>query len=708
MHMNFSRLKFCSIVALVALCSLTASAAISGAIYTTLPVKSDGTTPTITLADVGGFIVNANTQYPGKTFVFLNGGPQNIHSSGLDAGTYYFQVTAPPGSGGGQDVLLSADPANCRLITVGADGFIDGLASNPGATGTISQANCPDRLVFHDLLNGGFPVQVCPAASPARADDTPLNNGSNFTADNWCDTTSNGGGEYKVWLVKQSAAAVDSDGVHLIIDSGNQKTDTFKIQDTGCSPNCPKTPVVWPIAGYKFFDKDHNGVQASTGEPGINGWRIKIYGNSDGASPVFADGFNSPTVPCSIHPTPDYVSCDASSNSAVVQTFPANTAFTNELGNQVLAPYDGYFRFDDLAAGGTYGVCELVPASSNPSFAWTKTPACPTTYNPFETVNLTSPYVDAVTTLPVPNEYNLAYPATVTRDLRFPGDSHLGRGDAVCSDPAPGHNLDGFYTNIDDIFESGGAGTYDINAAFFPNVANWDGAYPGAVFGNYCKNTPSGGLTLGFWSNNNGAANLTAASPSGVAYVNQLKDPSGTGLRFVGPAGLLAQATTTWFTTLQCSTNSTKNLHCFSYWLTSGSSANAANQLSIQMTAARLNELRNGQSLGDTVYAPGTNCADSSGYATVSCLINEANQAIGLNAYTPSGSAATCAAGGTLGTVNCRTWEVAIQTALNLANNNIGVDPSTLGGAIAECGLNYTGNESCSIPFIARPTPPQP
>jgi hypothetical protein len=82
----------------------------SGAIFTTTP---------------DGSIVNENVRYEGRQEVYLDGGPkQNAPSTaaGLDEGFYVFQVTDPSGK-----ILLSRDPARCRIVHVNAAGVIDAL-----------------------------------------------------------------------------------------------------------------------------------------------------------------------------------------------------------------------------------------------------------------------------------------------------------------------------------------------------------------------------------------------------------------------------------------------------------------------------------------------------------------------------------------------------------------------------------------------------
>src|SRR5688500_4328907 len=135
-----------------------AQAQLSGAIYTS---TADGSVP------------NANL-FESKDAVYLNGGPQNMNSSGLPPGEYYFQVTDPSGS-----ELLSTDDVRNRRVLValngGGQGVVSGPLPDPSDPGTY-----PGHVAgSQNQTNGSTPVQLMPYA------DTP-----------------NNGGEYKVWLTR--------------------------------------------------------------------------------------------------------------------------------------------------------------------------------------------------------------------------------------------------------------------------------------------------------------------------------------------------------------------------------------------------------------------------------------------------------------------------------------------------------------------------
>jgi hypothetical protein len=212
--------------------TLPAMAGVNGAIYTT---DSTGTT-------VNGNIYNA------KGDVYLSGGPQNTHDSGLSPdGLYYFQVTDPSGA-----VLLSTDNIDCRMVTV-ADGRITGAApagancsTGAHATGTFNAAN------------GETPVQLLPF------NDTP-----------------NSGGEYKAWMTPVAAydncSSKNANKSFGFCDS-DSKTDNFKI----------KTAGIANVTVCKFNDWDNNGSQ-NDGEPFLEHWPITATGVDGGTKNAQTD-----------------------------------------------------------------------------------------------------------------------------------------------------------------------------------------------------------------------------------------------------------------------------------------------------------------------------------------------------------------------------------------------------------------------------------
>ncbi len=151
-------------------------------------------------------------------------------------------------------------------------------------------------------------------------------------------------------------------------------------------------------------------------------------------------------------------------------------------------------------------------------------------------------------------------------------------------------------------------------------------------FGNVCLG-PGGGLTLGFWSNKNGA-NLFNAGASDLALMVSLnlRNPDGSNY---DPASYLA----------------------FRTWLLSATATNMSYMLSAQLAATRLDVAHgfvNGSAL---IYAPGTASANPLGFASVNAVVAEANTELGVHGLVLSGN-------------SFRSYQERLKNALDNANNN--------------------------------------
>jgi hypothetical protein len=344
------RFETIGVVAVLALCcALTASATqptttgqggnFFGHVYTTT---------------VGGVSVNANI-YPSKTAVYLNGGPENQNGASLPVGTYYFQVTDPNG-----EQLLSADDIHCREVQVTV---VTGNVNR--ITGHVVDAACTSPQATHDnspinFANGSVPVQVCPAAS--RNSDS-LNNGASYDSGNWCDTTSNGGGEYKVWLTPINKYDPDHCANHGFC-ANDSKTDNFKITPTNCADtnSCPPTPtIVWPLGGYKFYDSNTNGVQ-DDGEPIIDGWQVRAVKSCQEDQSIISALLGGANIPIN---DADFTIPGTNLPYGRQFQFTANGTYETEALQDPNAPVtfqtDGFYQYKDLNAGGHYSVCEIIP-----------------------------------------------------------------------------------------------------------------------------------------------------------------------------------------------------------------------------------------------------------------------------------------------------------------------------------------------------------
>ncbi|MCC8362082.1 hypothetical protein LK996_03190 [Lysobacter sp. A6] len=126
------------------------------------------------------------------------------------------------------------------------------------------------------------------------------------------------------------------------------------------------------------------------------------------------------------------------------------------------------------------------------------------------------------------------------------------------------------------------------------------------AFGNYCT-IPSGGHTLGFWSNKNGQAQLndggSMASEFAILAALNLRNANGSAFDPTAYAG-------------------------FRTWLLNGTATNMAYMLSVQLAAMRLN-VEAGFVSGSAYYVP---------YGgTVSQLIDDANALLGADGVTLAG-----------------------------------------------------------------------
>jgi hypothetical protein len=156
-------------------------------------------------------------------------------------------------------------------------------------------------------------------------------------------------------------------------------------------------------------------------------------------------------------------------------------------------------------------------------------------------------------------------------------------------------------------------------------------------FGNVCLGA-GGGLTLGFWSNKNGAKAIT------------------------GPPNRLPGVLALCLRKANGSLLGVVSLANFQKFLLDANATNMANMLSAQLAAMHLNVATGGVNGMAIIYAPGTNSANAFGFAKVSDVMSEANTLL-------------CAGGATslviLSDNPLRPRAEALKNALDNANNNL-------------------------------------
>jgi hypothetical protein len=159
------------------------------------------------------------------------------------------------------------------------------------------------------------------------------------------------------------------------------------------------------------------------------------------------------------------------------------------------------------------------------------------------------------------------------------------------------------------------------------------GTTTGLNFGNLCVGA-GGGLTLGFYSNKNGQATVTAAD---LTFLTSLNLVNANGSPF-DPASAKTLAT----------------------WLVNATATNMAYMLSAQLATMELNVRHGAVSGSALIYAPGTTSANANGFATVSDVMAEGNTLLGSTGGNLTVAASTL-----------RTHEEAVKTALDRGNNNL-------------------------------------
>lgn len=279
-----------------------------------------------------GDSVNANiyVQKCDATGVWLNGGPSG--TAHLPAGDYIFQVTDPSGA-----TLLSSDTAAHRRVTVNADGrFVSADDHTTAAVGAGPRVT----------------VELCPY-----------------------ENTPNQGGEYKVWLTRESdfLASCSLDTTTYEGCAGRfgfvpslTKTDNFKVR------NSPTPNPTGQLTACKYFDAaPPNGI-FDVGEIRLDGWQMTISPVDGALEPAMqATGTDGCTTWTNLTPgtytvtegTPLENFWLHTTPASVVDSVAADTTTAVEFGNVCIGPGGGHtlgfwsnrngqalFGSDDLAA----------------------------------------------------------------------------------------------------------------------------------------------------------------------------------------------------------------------------------------------------------------------------------------------------------------------------------------------------------------------
>lgn len=235
--------------------------------------------------------------------------------------------TAPPVTGAIFTTDVSCNGTNINIFTTQADVYLDGGPAHPGAAGLPDgnyyvQVTEPSGTLLGTsvgsanptpvhVTNGSFDVCYQLSAIVIKASDaTP-----------GYDETTNGGGEYKVWVSQESS-----------FSGGDTKTDNFKVK--------PVVVVDGHLNVNKFYDANADGLN-NDGQL-ITGWKIRIQ---DGIDIIRFTGVSVVVDP------DDYVVTEgdpAETNWVHTTTNPINVTInagddkTVEFGNLCLGPGGGH------------------------------------------------------------------------------------------------------------------------------------------------------------------------------------------------------------------------------------------------------------------------------------------------------------------------------------------------------------------------------
>jgi hypothetical protein len=610
--------------ALAAMLLLPAASAAPSAAFTTVNDNVD-----VTVSDPGPHCLNGNPAvncniYTGKNYVWLNGGPL---SAQLADGMYVFAVLAPGGQGGNQDPN-DGTPKNLSDLspttnTGAGDDWTHRVFSVSGGTITYPASGYPGG---HDFDSSE--IRLMPY------DDTP-----------------NPGGVYIMAicsLTNADASAANAPGV----DPSACKYDAFKVR-SGNEPPPQPNQVASCFSGTKYRDDNKNGQFDDSTETGLQNWTISIdptpgtNPNDDATATTDANGNWSWCEP-SHDPVADasttYTIKEVLQNgwketgNTVDQSISlggATTTLNADMSYSVNAPQDANASADDLNFGnipqGSVTGAKYYDANTNGVLGlsgigpYTALEALLSNWRITQTVGQTT---STFTTGSSTTDAN-GYPANFSRTLD-PGTYTFTEVQATNSWIQTGNTAS--QTAV-----TGGATASLSNKTYTVLIPNdQPSSVSGIYFGNVCL-AGGGGLTMGFWSNNNGQAIMKANDnyASVLAFLDGLYLRNGTGANF-------DPTTYTQYRT----------------WLLGASATNMAYMLAAQLSAMELNVRYGKVNGGSLVYAPGAQGADANGFVTINNLMWDANTELGLHGL-------SVASGPT------RTYQEALKTALDKANNNL-------------------------------------
>jgi hypothetical protein len=590
-----------------------------------------------------GSSVNCNG-YGDKRDVFLSGLPAS-----LGPGTYFFAVLDP----GGQQSPNDGTPGNLSCADPSGTctgGTWDSRQFTIDSSGNITNSGS----LYVDVSNGD--VNISPFGD-----------------------TNNAGGVYIVDVCQVPGSPTTGAGAPGV-DPKGCKTDAFKVKSGAgtCTDSCPPVTVNSVFTGNKWLDPDADGVFQPT-ESGIYNWTIQVTDITDPSNPgapvnVYTDSYGSwswttPDITvgtgarsyqiCEVMQTgwnqtgPDSGGVDLAAASGTATGGVSATQVTSggsacydvsvpdtavgtmgslDFFNEPTGTLSGEKYFDANRSG------VLDPGETGIS-GWeillTGTAGPATSYSYIA-------HTGTGGTFTVPN----LVPGTYTVSEVLPTNL-CGTLTVNCWSQTGNTTTDSTFSYTGGVSASLSSKTYSVSAS--SPTAPW--TVTGLDFGNVCLVSNGGGLTLGYWSNNNGQKILVPNWTAVATLINSTL--------------YLVNANGSRFTVSTASSTGYKQLNT---WLLSANSTNASYMLSAQMLTTEF-DLKYGTMSNYLVKDPVTG-----NWVTISALITEASAFVQLNPNTTK-------------TGTTRTQAVAYQTLFNALNNN-------------QASVQATGSGGCPAPVF--------
>ena len=606
--------------------------------------------------------VNCNI-YTAKGDVWINGGP-SAGQNHLTNGTYFFAVLEP----GGQP-----DPNDDGAKNLSDTNPLGGLADpNLCGGGGNTLTGCGDAYTNRTFTVTGGHVSFY---GGTHAQDATYS-GTLGTLINLMpyDTTSNNGGVYILAICEMPSSPTTGEGAPGVVNASSCKYDAFKVKES--EPPPPPGKIQSCFSGIKYRDDNKSG-NFTGGETLLPNWVIDVSDGTNNYTATTDDsGFWSWCEPehDAASGTTTYTFKEEQQtgwkqtgnifdegiySSNVASHGLASFVYSVEVPNDESASADS-LDFGNIPQGTVFGGKYY---DTNTNGQWDNGEPFISGWKIFE--GATAFFTSGTGALDANN-----FLANFTRSGLDPGNYTYAEATSA------GWVQTG--NSVNQTFTTGGASAL-LGPSVNPAVAQY--AYrvtipndqPSSVskvyFGNVCL-AGGGGLTMGYWSNQNGQNTMTNHSvvvdtSGGVAAsagmngslaflrwlnlrdLNQVSNAAINGLPFDPTIYTVANPK-----------NGAQQTYAYRPWLLNANASNMAYMLSAQLSAMELNVRFGFVNPNALIYAPGTTSANGLGFATVGAIMAEANTDLATNSLTVVSNA-------------IRTHQEALKNALDKANNNL-------------------------------------